>query len=735
MPPERPSPRSGGSTPGWHKEPAARRGGASRVGTPFRAVLRSRRLHLTGSALLIATGVFGGNWLFETFIFDHGPLIRTSGAAFISALIAAMSVLQIASARALARRRRATAATYRKFRKRTQSTRMQFAQNSAMFEATLNHMNQGLAMISRDGRMLIVNARWIEYSGVPESRLVYPAEITDVFRAQLDAGEFGAHGELMPPAVRAFFVERSAELPPSYLRQRPNGTILEVRTERMPNDGGLVQSFTDVTELMRAKEAAEGAARAKSAFLATMSHEIRTPLNGVLGTAALMSCGPLTGEQREQVRVIVESGDALMSVINDVLDMSKFEAAAVDVVPAETDLSRLLQRTANVVADLAGRKGIDLRVVMDADVPRVVVADGKRLRQVLLNLLGNAVKFTAIGHVRLHLSQREQGRLQFAVEDTGIGIPADAADRLFKEFSQVDASIDRRFGGTGLGLAISKKIVEAMGGAITFTSVEGRGSRFVVDVPAAACVGGSAPTTDAAGPLGRYRVLLAEDMPVNQMVARGLLTALGQHVELATNGAETVAKARTGRYDVIFMDMQMPNMSGLQATHVLRQGAGRVASIPIVAMTANAFETDRRACLDAGMDDFLTKPIDLAAIAAVLHRLAPRMNETRPVPAADALDDARFAALGSALGAAAMGEILDVFADEAAAMLRTARAAMDGSDPAGAAGALAELAAAAANLGFVEAARLCAPGAENGLDELDESLARALADGRRIIAA
>jgi signal transduction histidine kinase/CheY-like chemotaxis protein len=704
----------------------------------LRTVLRSRRLHLTTSGVVVATVVFSTNWLLGSLIFDRGPMMRTVGDAFFSATIAAMFILYVSNARKLRRRRRATVAIYRKFRKRTLSSRTQFEQNSAMFEATLKHMNQGLAMVAPDGHLLILNKRAVEYAGLTEDSFIYPAHVADIFRAQVEVGEFGANGELMPDAVRKFFIERSAELPPSYLRQRPNGTIIEVRTEKMPNDSGIVQSYTDVTELMQAKEAAEAAAQSKSTFLATMSHEIRTPLNGVLGTATLLAQSALSTEQRAQVDVIIESGDALMSMINDVLDVSKFEAGAIDIETEPTDIKRLVRQALDVVSGLAERKRIELVLDQDENIPAAVVVDGRRLRQILLNFLSNAVKFTAVGSVRLHVTCPRVGRLRFSVEDTGIGIPASAAGRLFKDFSQVDASIDRRFGGTGLGLAISKRMVVAMGGTIDFMSVEGEGSCFWFEVPGPACEIVEEEASDVAGPPRAGRILLAEDMPVNQMVARGLLQALGQSVDVASTGAEAVEKARSGTYDIVFMDMQMPNMGGLQATQALRQLDGPMANVPIIAMTANAFERDRQACLAAGMNDFLTKPISPAALESVLRRV---LGHARPSAEGNDLvgvDERRISILRDAIGADEIAVLLDIFADECAVALETARASMTREDAPAYAMALTSIASAAVNLGLTEAGRLC-DGQSSGMDlahieSIADAINGSLAFARRVAA-
>jgi TMAO reductase system sensor TorS len=429
----------------------------------------------------------------------------------------------------------------------------------------------------------------------------------------------------------------------------------------------VVHAFNTVAHRLREEwHRADTATRAKSEFLAVMSHEIRTPMNGVLGMAHLLLDTPLSSGQRRQLETLRDSGQALLTILNDILDFSKMEAGHLELMAEDFDLRRAVASVTALMSPRAREKGLVLRASVAPEVPVALRGDVGRLRQVLLNLVGNAVKFTERGEVGLEVvgngPVNERVPLRIVVRDTGIGIPVDAQARLFQEFTQVDVSSTRRHGGTGLGLAICRRIVRAMGGEIGVDSRPGAGATFTVQLafdharsPLPAEADGDAP---AVTPL---RILLAEDNPVNREVALGLLQRHGHAVTVVTDGREAVEAASAGRFDVILMDVHMPGMDGIEASRVLRASSSPAARAPIVALSASVLKDEVAVCFEAGMDEFLAKPIDPAELARVLARLAAsRAGAVAPVVAAPGapagvatlLDETYLRALVDALGAA-----------------------------------------------------------------------------------
>ncbi len=504
------------------------------------------------------------------------------------------------------------------------------AQSEQRFRRVVENVREALFETDADGRWTFVNQAWTELTG---------------FSAEETLGrtfwEF-LHPEEMEYARQHFLAAGAGNWTifrgdARYLRRDGSYIWVSVSVRAILDEQGhccgTFGTLSDITEqralaeaLRRRSEEALAASRMKSEFVANMSHEIRTPINGVMGLMSLLLDTSLTPAQREYALGAHHSAETLLTIVNDVLDLSKIEAGHLTIDPRPFELRPMVEHTLAPLAQKAATKGIELHCRYGCGVPAWLRGDAVRLRQIIGNLVDNAVKFTNHGSVGVSidasLTAGATAHISITVNDTGIGIPADRIEAVFEQFVQGDASTTRRFGGTGLGLAICRKLARLMGGDVRVTSREGWGSTFVVeiDLPVASAQSAVQPAPSPREQVART-VLLAEDNRINQLVATRLLEQLGCRVEVVADGADALARVQRTAYDAIFMDGQMPGMDGYEATRRIRRIPG-LERLPIVAMTASAMVGDREACLAAGMTDYLAKPIDPAKLRAVVTGIA-----------------------------------------------------------------------------------------------------------------
>lgn len=509
------------------------------------------------------------------------------------------------------------------------------------FEKAFTHASIGMLLCDTDGRFLKVNKALCEIVGYTEQELLnttfqaitYPEDLNkDLEQAKrLFAGEISSY------QLEKRYVHKSGRLVWILL----DATVVRDEHGKTRYGIGQIQDITKrraaEAEILRAREAAEAASRSKSEFVANTSHELRTPLNGIIGMSALLLDTNLTPDQRKFAKTIQTSADALVTIVNDLLDFSKIDAGKLRIEISRFDLCEEVGEVVSLLKSRAQEKGVELTLHVQEGLPRSVMGDGLRVRQIITNLAGNAIKFTSKGSVRVDVGFKDrsadQAHFIIRVEDTGIGIPQNKLSCLFQKFSQVDASSTRRFGGTGLGLAISRELAEMMGGTIKVESTPGKGSVFTLDLPLKIAreeierkhpvEHRPTPAPQTASDTSRpIRVLLAEDNPINQRVAMLYLQKLGCHVDAANCGGEALERTLSTDYDAIFMDCSMPGMDGYETTAAIRtreQGTGR--RVCIVAMTAHAMSGDREHCLEAGMDDYMAKPIDFDKLRQFVQRL------------------------------------------------------------------------------------------------------------------
>ena len=518
---------------------------------------------------------------------------------------------------------------------RLAQARTELDRSKTMLDHALASMADGMLLCDASDRVVVWNPRflaiypWLKEviaPGVPFERLV----LVGVNALLPDAAPEDQQGWVQ----RRMAIHRTED--GRFEQTLPDNRVIHA-IERHTPDGGVITVYHDVTAteraLERAKAEAEAANKAKSRFLASMSHEIRTPLNAVLGMNGLMLTTALTPEQRRYAELIRSSGQTLLTLINDILDLSKVEAGRMELEIVEFDPLATVNEVVSLLAVRAEAKGLALQMSAAPGLPPRLRGDPSRLRQVLFNLIGNALKFTSEGRVDVELTHRPlPGRrveLMISVSDTGIGIDAETLPRLFRHFSQGDSSTARRHGGSGLGLAISQEIIELMGGRIEVQSTPGVGSSFSVSLPLEvlqpaeeAPPAEGSPGTEPAQSQPARRILVAEDNGVNQILIKAMLDHLGHYSDVVADGFEAVRQVQAANYDLVLMDIQMPGMDGVAATRAIRTLPNSVSHIPIVAMTANAMVEERAAYLAAGMNDHVAKPLDLGRLAAVISRVS-----------------------------------------------------------------------------------------------------------------
>ena len=521
-----------------------------------------------------------------------------------------------------------------------------------LMQAALAQMTQGVMVMDSDGRVNFFNAQVCRICQLDAAFLASRPLLSEMVDLQQQRGDFGPDYSWVQPEARAYVATRGITvdhtIPAQYTRKTRDGRFIEVTSRPAPN-GQYVRTYADVTAYEQAKLMAEQATLAKSQFLARMSHELRTPMNAVLGMNQLLLSTDLDAEQQDYARRIDGASTFLLSVLNDVLDLSKVQAGKLQLSSERFSLASIRQELSSLLSVVAKDKGLALRFDLDDRLPVSLLGDPLRLKQVLLNLCGNALKFTEKGHVDLKVTllQRHAARawIRFEVQDSGIGIAPVHQARIFERFEQIDSAVRHESGGTGLGLAISRQLVGLMGGWLEVTSAPGQGSRFwfvvpfemPAEPPAELPFGRATAAADTALPaaspqrLPGVRVLAVDDNENNRLLVRVFLTREGCQVTLCGDAQTAIDALRhsPGGFDAVLMDVQMPGTDGLMATRMIRQELG-LQALPIIGMTASLYDQDREACFEAGMNQHVGKPFKVADLVQALKASLPSGSDASP---------------------------------------------------------------------------------------------------------
>ncbi len=504
-------------------------------------------------------------------------------------------------------------------------------EKNELINSLLSHSPNPISIFDTNGTILLVSDTAAKFLQQPKEQIIGKS-IKDFFSESLACQLLNNVSPVGAPVVKKH-------------PHRLNGKEMTFETILFPvnlehKNKNLIGSISiDVTqrdafeqELLTARDRAEIANRTKGLFLANMSHEFRTPLNGVIGMATLLLESDLGEKEKQYAEIIVSSSRHLLGIMNDILDFSKIDAGKMQLVKDTFDLYQLTEKIIQTMKYRTEATDLNIQSHIDPAVPAIIHGDKGKLKQILYNIVGNALKFTHQGSVSLNVtlnSQQENiASVLFSVQDTGVGIPKDKAGLLFEEFTQIDNSNSRKYGGTGLGLAICKKLVEMMGGVISFKSTPDIGSEFYFTIPFAVIAqkkkAAIKPLQEVAIPHKKYKILIAEDYEINQKVAAEILQRKGLLVELADNGMQAIEWLKKDKFDLVLMDIQMPEMDGLEATATIRKSPEIAnSSLPIIAMTANAMAEDRQAFTNAGMDDFLGKPFNAKELYALVEKWLP----------------------------------------------------------------------------------------------------------------